>query len=101
MGSRAYHEQRSLELFGKKFSKVHAWLDEYYRRHPKIKLGGLHRKLRHTLEGVEHVREKWGDEAAEAAVQHIVDDMQMFDDPKADRTWIAKDTKDYVDKKYF
>jgi hypothetical protein len=36
-----------------------------------------HRGLRHHLEGIEEVRRKFGDQAAEAARQHIISDLKM------------------------
>ena len=39
--------------------------------------GMRHRKKRHHLAGIEEVRRLWGDEAAEAARQHIITDLEL------------------------
>jgi hypothetical protein len=36
-----------------------------------------HRKLRHRLAGIEQVRQRWGDKAAQAARLHIVADLKQ------------------------
>jgi len=64
------HERSSVEKFGKPFTEVHLFLDQYCGRFGV----SLHRLLLHHRLGVEKVRERYGDEAAEAAVQHIMDD---------------------------
>lgn len=60
------HCQDSIEKFGESFSEVHLWLDEFFEEK-----GPKHRDIRHHEDGVEEVRKKWGDEAAEAAIDHI------------------------------
>ena len=55
------------------FSKVHSWLDECYDGDGSID----HRDIRHHLEAVEEVRERWGDEAAHAAIFHIMLDWEL------------------------
>jgi len=55
---------------GRAFPEVHRWLDAFARKE-----GAGHRRHRHHAEGVEEVREKWGEEAARAAELHIVIDM--------------------------
>jgi hypothetical protein len=52
---------------GDDFVEVNRWLDEMY----KYDQGFHHRSYRHHKEGVEEVRQKWGDLAAEAAMVHI------------------------------
>jgi hypothetical protein len=69
MPSRAEHCNDCLNELGEEFEQVHVWLDELFR----IK-GPAHRKFRHTTEGVETVRHKWGDRAARAAEIHILKD---------------------------
>ena len=62
------HVKDCEKQLGKGWDVVHHWLDEY----AKIYYPWMgHRVHRHHLEGVEEVREKWGDEAAEAAEIHI------------------------------
>ena len=46
---------------GKSFEEVHAYLDQWMG-----KFGGRHRFLFHHKEGVEEIRLKFGDEAAQA-----------------------------------
>ncbi|MBL9179524.1 MAG: hypothetical protein JNM65_15785 [Verrucomicrobiaceae bacterium] len=68
------HCAEALQHFGKPFSEVHLWLDEFAGKPP---YGTRHRKKRHHLAGIEDVRNLWGDEAAEAARQHIVTDLKL------------------------
>lgn len=70
MAAREVHLFIDRKHLGKEFGDVHRWLDELY-----AKFGGLHRRHRHTKEGVEEVRRMWGDEAAHAAELHILLDM--------------------------
>ena len=66
------------ELLGKDWSVVHRWLDEYAAIYfPSM----MHRTIRHHKEGVEEVREMWGDEAADAAEIHIKADMGSLEVP--------------------
>jgi len=66
MASEEEHGQDCVAELGEPFEFVHAWLDELSKT-----LGTAHRFERHHDEGVEEVRERWGDRAAEAAVIHI------------------------------
>jgi hypothetical protein len=56
---------------GKDWNVVHRWLDELF-----VKMGchERHRDIRHHEKGIEEVRRKWGDQAAEAARIHIAKD---------------------------
>ena len=95
-------------MLGEEFPLVHKWLDELAHRPRHDRNGWMvepshtgplnpgHRKYRHTLEGVEHVRATWGDEAALAAILHIKDDI-YGPCPHTDRQTIPKDTKEYQD----
>ena len=59
------------EMLGDRWEVVHHWLDEYAKTYwPSM----VHRVHRHHREGVHEIREKWGDEAAEAAEIHIIKD---------------------------
>lgn len=60
------HCQDSIEKFGESFEEVHLWLDEFFEEQ-----GSKHRDVRHHENGVEEIREKWGEKAAEAAILHI------------------------------
>lgn len=65
------HMKEANTIFGKPYKEVHLWLDAYYK-----KLGIFHRRKRHHLKGVEKVFQKWGEEAALAARQHIESDLK-------------------------
>jgi len=65
------HAKDCKEQLGKSWDVVHRWLDEYASIYwPYM----VHRVHRHHQEGVNEVREKWGDEAAKAAEIHILRD---------------------------
>jgi len=51
---------------GEPFEQVHRWLDELFATY-----GLDHRPERHHVGGVEEVRKRWGDRAAQAAEIHI------------------------------
>lgn len=77
------HCERTKEILGKRYEEVHRWLDEFsYSR------GYRHRKVRHHLEGVLEVKERFGNEAMLAALIHISDDNEGWipnkDDYEAD-----------------
>jgi len=63
-----------LQRFGRGFPEVHKFLHEFA---GKPGIGMRHRCLRHHLEGIEEVRRRFGDSAAEAAKQHIISDLKM------------------------
>ena len=56
-------------LLVNEWKEVHKWLDALYKEY-----GQSHRCQRHHAEGIEEVREMWGDEAALAAKIHIIVD---------------------------
>lgn len=72
----AQHCQHSIELFGKPFEEVHLWLDEF-QKDPLYK--SRHRRKRHHKQGIEQVRELFGEGASLAATQHIIDDIASED----------------------
>ena len=72
MASLAEHCATCKKLIGDGFTYVHEWLDEFAGQKP---YGTRHRHVRHTKEGIEEVRRKWGDKAAEAAEIHIRQDL--------------------------
>ena len=74
MPSFQQHCAASREVLGEEFREVHLWLDEFF----KLK-GPAHRQMRHHKEGIEEIRAKWGDKAAEAAELHI--SMDFFNGP--------------------
>ena len=66
------HEAETVRMLGSPFTEVHRWLDEFA---GSLAYKMQHRKVRHHLEGVEQVRQKFGDLGAVAARQHIVSDL--------------------------
>jgi len=65
------HCKTCLAKLGNEYRYVHVWLDAFAHK------GGFwmgHRMVRHHDEGIEDVRAKWGDQAAEAARLHIQED---------------------------
>jgi len=85
------HERESLTAFGQSWTEVHRWLDEFA---GTPGLGMRHRKKRHHLRGIEEVRSRWGDAAAEAARQHIVADLKTEGWRESDH--FPADEGDYV-----
>lgn len=65
------HCAESVCNLGEPFEAVHKWLDEY----ASTPLGARHRRRRHHLSGIEEVRRRWGDRAAEAARRHVISDL--------------------------
>ena len=85
----------SVGLFGDPFCDVHLWLDEYF----FTPLGARHRRKRHHLAGIEEVRRRWGDLAAEAARQHIIDDLK--EEGWVEGSNFPTDEADYRGKGFF
>ena len=72
------HCKECREKLGKDWDVVHHWLDEF----AKAQFAGgmaIHRVHRHHQAGVEEVRKKWGEQAAEAAKLHILDDFKELE----------------------
>jgi hypothetical protein len=85
------HIADSLRLLGKPFEEIHRWLDEFA---GTPEYGFRHRRKRHHLKGIEEVRKMFGDEAAEAACEHIKADLR--EEGWRDGTdRIPKDEEDY------
>lgn len=63
------HCKECLYKLGEEHREVHKWLDEFFNE-----LGPAHRAVRHHAGGVEEVRQKWGQSAADAAILHIKSD---------------------------
>lgn len=74
------HEKSSLEKFGKPFTEVHQFLDSYYETY----LGHAHRRLLHHRLGVELCVDKFGPEAREPAIAHIIEDVCSLPDNWSD-----------------
>ena len=69
MASIQEHCADCIHELGDGFPQVHEWLDELFDN-----LGPDHRDVRHNQNGVDKVRQMWGDRAARAAEIHIVKD---------------------------
>jgi hypothetical protein len=67
------HCIESEKLFGKTFSEIHQWLDEFAGKPPH---GMRHRKFRHHEVGILEIQQLFGVEAAKAARQHIISDLK-------------------------
>jgi len=63
------HCKETLKKLGKEFRYVHEWIDGMVLMH-----GPMHRRIRHHKEGIEEIRELFGNEAAEAAELHVLAD---------------------------
>jgi hypothetical protein len=68
------HCAESFQLFGKPYTEVHLWLDEFAE---SKECGMRHRCKRHHEAGLEQVRRIFGEEAVVAARQHIIADLKM------------------------
>lgn len=76
MASYKEHCEDCKVILDKDWAVVHRWLDETYKYTPG---NMMHRAYRHHVDGVEKVREMWGDEAALAARIHIRRDFPGLD----------------------
>ena len=61
------HCAESIKLSGKPYRELHEWMDEYQRE-----FGMQHRALRHDTSWIPEVREKFGDDAIEHFMNHIL-----------------------------
>ncbi len=68
------HEAESIHKFGKPFTEVHLWLDEFAGTPP---FGMRHRKIRHHFAGILEPVGKFGPDSYKAVYQHIVSDLKM------------------------
>lgn len=93
---REEHEEESVRAFGKPYTEVHAFLDQFA---GKPECGMRHRKKLHHLKGIELVREMYGDEAAEAARLHIISDLRQEGWEEIDP--FPKDEADYIKIGFF
>ena len=73
MASLQVHCNDCVKRLGKPYKHVHRYLDQYARN---FKGSKLHRYILHNKRGIEKVRRRWGNEAAEAAKIHIWRDKQ-------------------------
>lgn len=66
------HCDETVCLYSKPHKAVHLWLDAFY-----ASIGARHRRKRHHLAGIEEVRRRWGDQAADVAKRHIISDLSL------------------------
>jgi len=92
MSSIQQHCRECKKEMGTPWMKVHEWLDEFAKEQGAPK----HRRMRHHKEGVEEVRDMWGDEAAKAAEIHIRRDLFFYGNDIP-----SKDEYDKVEEAYF
>ncbi len=85
------HCAESQETFGKDFSEVHHWLDEFA---GTPEYGFRHRKKRHHEAGIRLVEEMFGEAAAMAARQHIIADLKQ--EGWTEKDHFPQDETDYV-----
>ena len=90
------HCRQAIITFGKPYGQVHDWLDEFA---GKPGYGMRHRRVRHHLEGIRLVKEIFGDEAASAARQHIIEDLKEEGWLESDRFPVNE--QDYVKMGFF
>jgi hypothetical protein len=67
------HELESVALFGKPWTEVHVWLDEFA---GTPGCGMRHRRKRHHKAGVREAGKLFGEEGALAARLHIISDLK-------------------------
>jgi hypothetical protein len=72
------HCEECIQKLGEPFGEVHEWLDEFAAEFFPLL---AHRIERHHSSGIEEVRLKWGDKAAEAARLHIIADEGCVPEP--------------------
>jgi hypothetical protein len=84
------HCEECRRKLGDDFPDVNRWMDELFKVH-----GPRHRFLRHHLAGIEAVRGRWGDRAAEAALLHVKADLREEGWIEG-RDRIPRDAADYI-----
>lgn len=55
------------------YPEVHRLLDQFA-HYPNWEFLRRHRKFLHHQEGIDYIRMRWGEEAAQSATQHVIDD---------------------------
>ena len=85
------HCRECVRVFGKPYEEVHKWLDEFC---GSTRYGMKHRKVRHHEAGIRQVRELFGDQAAQAARQHII--MDITEDGWKEGDHFPQDEQDYI-----
>ena len=92
----ADHCRQATATFGRPYTHVHRWLDEFAGTR---EYGMRHRKVRHHEVGIAEVRLRWGERAAQAARQHIEADFGQEGWKPSDP--FPKDERDYVRLGFF
>jgi len=78
------HCEHCKKVLGNEWYVVHRWLDEFSKQDI-----ANHRRARHHPGGIAEVRKKWGTEAEQAAIIHIMDDFGFIPDEKwYNENWI-------------
>lgn len=85
------HCDESRRLFGRSYSEVHNWLDEFM---GTKEYGMRHRRKRHHEQGIKQVIALFGEQAGMAARQHIVSDLK--EEGWAEDDHFPQDEQDYV-----
>ncbi len=71
MPSLKEHCQFSELRTGKSFEELHRWMDKYQKE-----MGISHREKRHSLNDIEAVRKRWGDDGVIEFLVHIIADFK-------------------------
>lgn len=85
------HCEESERLFGQTFEHVHLWLDEFQGT-PKYRM--RHRRVRHHEAGIQQVVRLFGEEAGQAARQHIISDLK--EEGWTERDNFPQDEENYI-----
>ena len=67
------HEKESFLIFGRAWTEVHLWLDEFA---GTAEYGMRHRRKRHHKAGIREAERLFGEEGALAARLHIMSDLK-------------------------
>ncbi len=65
------HEKESIQYFGKPYTEIHNFLDQFYRH-----TGAKHRKYYHHLAGLKIIKKRFGEDAVKVAKKHIISDLE-------------------------
>ena len=85
------HEKESLAIFGKPWTEIHLWLDEFA---GTPEFGMRHRRKRHHREGLREAEKLFGWEGVLAARLHIMSDLKEEGWKESD--CFPEDEADYV-----
>ena len=69
----ADHEERSLLMFGRKYTEIHTFLDQYF-----TLFGPYHRYCLHHQKGIALAVNKFKGPVRQVAEQHILDDLDLI-----------------------